>query len=460
MPSVESLLDDFLDACALGGLQAFEWQATVLATWLGLDDLGRWAARNCGLSVPRQNGKTLGTSEVRMNGGLLLLGERIVYTSHLQKTSTETFEDMATFSDSCAKMRKRVSAVKTALGREEIVLKNGGRVKFLARTRNGGRGQHGDLLVFDEAQELSDEQQASFLPALAASANPQTIYTGTPPDENAPGSVFSRIRADALGGRTRTTAWAEWGVSEIGDVTDKSRWYETNPSAGVLILESSIEGECEQMAPDRFARERLGWWSERRVQEDPPVIGAEPWSKCLTLDPPEDGVVVFAVRFSKDGDVGVIAAAVKPDDGPVFVEIVDVFDPRSDFEKITWWFVEREDAAALFVIDGKSYAGALSDALAAESVARGMVKRPSADEAVSAFASFASAVASGSVEHIAQAPLDEAAQRCPKRSIGNIGGWGFESTEDADATVVEAAAFAYWGAVTTNRDQRRELLIG
>ncbi len=163
MPSVESLLDDFLDACALGGLQAFEWQATVLATWLGLDDLGRWAARNCGLSVPRQNGKTLGTSEVRMNGGLLLLGERIVYTSHLQKTSTETFEDMATFFDSCAKMRKRVSAIKTALGREEIVLKNGGRVKFLARTRNGGRGQHGDLLVFDEAQELSDEQQASFL---------------------------------------------------------------------------------------------------------------------------------------------------------------------------------------------------------------------------------------------------------------------------------------------------------
>ena len=64
-----------------------------------------------------------------------------------------------------AKLRRHVAEIKTALGREQIILKSGSRIKFLARTRNGGRGQHGDLLIFDEAQELDETAQRVF-PAL------------------------------------------------------------------------------------------------------------------------------------------------------------------------------------------------------------------------------------------------------------------------------------------------------
>ena len=92
------------------------------------------------------------------------------------------------------RLKKYVKDIKTALGREQIILTSGARIKFLARTRNGGRGQHGDLLIFDEAQELDDDQQASFLPALSASQNPQTVYVGTPPDPNVTGDVFRQIR--------------------------------------------------------------------------------------------------------------------------------------------------------------------------------------------------------------------------------------------------------------------------
>ncbi|WP_277259624.1 hypothetical protein [Olegusella massiliensis] len=40
----------------------------------------------------------------------------------------------------------------------------------------------------------------------------------------------------------------------------ETRWYETNPSLGVLIDETTIEGELSRATED-FARERLGWWS-------------------------------------------------------------------------------------------------------------------------------------------------------------------------------------------------------
>ena len=180
VPAYQS--SDGLDAEKLlrvGGMVLDGWQASVLDDWMGRTASGRWAASTCGGSVPRQNGKTL-LLQARMCAGMLLLGETVIYTAHVQKTATETFEEMRDFFDA-PKIKPYVADIKNALGREQIILKSGARVKFLARTRNGGRGQHGDLLIIDEAQEIDETQQASFLPSISASLNPQTIYTGTPP---------------------------------------------------------------------------------------------------------------------------------------------------------------------------------------------------------------------------------------------------------------------------------------
>ena len=96
---------------------------------------GKWICKTCGGSVPRQNGKT-GLLEGRAEAGMLLYNEQVIYTAHLQKTATETFEEMASFFDT-PKLRKYIKDIKTALGREQIILTTGARVKYLARTRNG-----------------------------------------------------------------------------------------------------------------------------------------------------------------------------------------------------------------------------------------------------------------------------------------------------------------------------------
>lgn len=238
------------------------WQSDILDDWMARTPAGKWAAPTCGGSVPRQNGKSL-LVQGRSEAGMILYNEQVIYTAHLQKTATETFEEMRDFFET-PKLKRYVSEIRSALGRESIILKSGARIKFLARTRNGGRGQHGDLLIFDEAQELDETAQASFLPAISASLNPQTIYVGTPPDPTVTGTVFRSIRKKALDGDSKKTAWFEFSVDEIGDVKDKERWAAANPAMGRRILLSTIEGECEQMDDDTFARERLGWWSRRR----------------------------------------------------------------------------------------------------------------------------------------------------------------------------------------------------
>ena len=142
----------------VGGLILDPWQSDLLDDWLAFTPSMKWASKTCGLSVPRQNGKT-GLLSGRAEAGMVLYNEQVLYTAHLQKTATETFEEMANFFDSPS-LRAYLKDIKTALGREQIILKSGARVKFLARTRNGGRGQHGDTLIFDEAQELDADAQA------------------------------------------------------------------------------------------------------------------------------------------------------------------------------------------------------------------------------------------------------------------------------------------------------------
>ena len=197
----------------IGGIILDPWQAEVLDDWLAMTPGRKWMCKTCGGSVPRQNGKT-GLVQGRANTGMLLYNEQVIYTAHLQKTATETFEEMAAFFDS-SKLRKHVKDIKTALGREQIILQNGARVKFLARTRNGGRGQHGDLLIFDEAQELDEDAQASFLPAISASLNPQAIYVGTPPDSISSGYVFRNLRRRILDGDTKQASWFEFSVKDM-----------------------------------------------------------------------------------------------------------------------------------------------------------------------------------------------------------------------------------------------------
>lgn len=443
---------------AAGGLHLLEWQDLIMEGWLAKNALGRWAAQTCGGSVARQNGKTLGLVVPRCIYGMVAYGEEVIYTSHLQKTSTETFESIADFFDGKA-LKRYVKDIKTALGREQVILQNGGRIKFLARTRNGGRGQHGDLLVFDEALELDADSQASFLPAISASRNPQTIYISTPPTSKSDCGVFRDIRKRALSGESERTAWFEWSVDEIGDVKDRARWYATNPSLGTLIQESTIEAECEQMDADTFARERLGWWSKTITEQVDHPISETDWNACKVENPSREGIVTYAVKFSADGSTGALAACHKPDNGIPFVYVVDA---RSMSGGLSWFadtLAKHHQKAAQIVIDGQSNSQALNERLLHAKVPSRTIIRPRAADVITANSMLANAVKERQMCHYGQPALDASATMTARRRIGGSGGWGFGSTDEADATLIEACALAYWAAMTTKRKPGRKAVI-
>lgn len=437
-----------------GGLTLDPWQADIMDDWMARGPSGRWAASNCGGSVPRQNGKTL-LLQCRSAAGMLMFNENVIYTAHLQKTATETFTEIRDLFESRA-LKKYVKDIKNALGREEIVLRSGARMKFLARTRNGGRGQHGDLLIFDEAQELDESQQASFLPAISASLNPQTIYTGTPPDPTAFGLVFRGIRDKALKGETTKTAWFEFSVPEIGDVTDRKRWAATNPALGRRILPSTIESELEQMDPDTFARERLGWWTPVVEDKVDYALDHKAWAACVSDDPKPDGKTAYGVKFSADGTAVALCGAVIPEDGRARVSLIKEASTAHGIVWLADWLNQRYDKAACVVIDGRNGVDLLIDRISETWKFKNSIVRPKTSDVIAAASLLINAVNEQAVTWFRlQSELNDSAVGATKRPIS--GGYGFGGENSAP---IEAAALALWGAKNSKRDPTRKMRIG
>lgn len=459
-----SLDGDGEDAIALSAAffgEPMPWQRLVLRAMLARDERDGYAASVFALSVPRQNGKSWDV-RARCFYGLVCSGEKILFTCQHGDTADEMFKDLsAVFEDEDnVELHALLKAVRKTNGQQAIYLNNGGYIRFTTRTNSLARGKTYDVLIYDEAQELTVAQQAASLPTISAGSlgNPQTIYLGTPPDPECAGTVFRTLH-DRVHSSTSTATWMEWGASEVGDPSDAARWYECNPSLGLLLNVSAVEDESNSMPPESFARERLGWWDSATAALDCP-IDAEAWAATSTTESAPDGVTAFAVKFSPDNTTGCLAAAVRPDEGLPHIEVISHFDMGRGMTWLVEWLGRRQDDAALMVIDGTGSAQTLIDRLQGEQgVPRGEVKRPTTADAITAFARLATDVGEGGVRHFAQDALDESATKCTRRRIGNSG-WGFESTDAADACLIESAALAYWGAMTTDRDQRRELLLG
>ena len=441
------------------GMPPDPWQQTVLDCWLGRDEHDMFTATTCGLGVPRQNGKNA-VVEIRELYGIAVNGERILHTAHEVRTARKAFLRLASYfeqPDVYPELAEMAVQIRRTNGQEAIVLSNGGQIEFSARSRGAARGFTADVVVFDEAQELTDEQLEALMYTLAAApnGNRQMVYLGTPPPPGSSGEVFRRIRKSVVGGeKPPKTAWHEWSVEKMPDSDDDlmELAYMTNPAMGIRITEDFTRTEMATSSLDGFARERLGFWSVGAGGDGMP---REAWGKSSVPpgDAPksEDGEkVAFGVKFAIDGSAVALAACAKPKEGTPHVELVACRPLSDGVEWLSDFLRARSKTMALVAIDGMNGAPALME-LMAGSVPRKAVRQATSRDMASACDMFYQAVMDRRVTHLAegQEALDRSALSSTRRNIGTGGGWGWGGD---DAAPVEAASLAYWAVMTTKRN--------
>jgi len=441
--------DDAAFLSAAYGLAPDDWQRLVLDDWLARASRGgKYASLTCGLAVPRQNGKNA-IVEMRELFGIVQLGEKFLHTAHEVKTARKAFLRLASFFENPRKwpeLAELVKDIRRTNGQEAIVLTNGGSVEFVARSKGSGRGFTVDVLVCDEAQELSDDALEALMPTTSAAplGNPQWIFTGTPPSPSANGEVFTRTRVDALSGKSSRLSWHEWSCDGAVDLDDPLLAASANPSLGGRLQWDVVFGERARFSDEGFARERLGMWDSAGSQR---VISADSWQVCADANLRDaGGEVAIALDVSPDRSTATIASAAFTVDGLPYVDVVE--SRRGEPDWGVQRFVDlcdRHDVRAV-VVDGASAAFSLVDALRQRGVT---VTVTTARQMAAAFGGFYDAVMDGQLRHLDQPILNSALAVARKRQIGDSGfGWSRKDSE-SDITAVTAATLALWGLTSS-----------
>lgn len=450
------------------------WQLDVVNDWGAVDGDMQFVHRRCGASIPRQAGK----SDVAVEWVAYLaaeLGYGVLYTAHNYDTTCEMLRRFREIFGRRANDRtarhprynRMVARCENSTAQEAIFFKSGGFICFSTRTKTAKLGFSFDVIVYDEAQDLTTEQMQAIAATTTSGANdnPQELYLGTPKRPGSFGNVFGPMRAEAHGKPDDDLSWWEWGIGEVGDIADESRWFLVNPSLddGVANI-ASLRMNCRKFAKLgqegvlAFAQEFLGYWFPDNMAE-PPEIDAAAWDALATGSPPMEGKAVLAFKFSPDGAEGVVAACVRAPGGKPHVECVAI---RSMSGGLTWFVdfaASRAGRYAGFVVDGGGNAQKMCERLRAAKVPERAIERPTTAQVCAACAGLLADIADGGFTHFGQPDLDRSVKSAKKRPIGKSG-FGFEGIGGADALPVEAVAMALWGIDQIKRDPNRKLRIG
>lgn len=446
------------------GLELDQWQKMVLDCWLGKDDTDKYTVTSAGLTLPRQNGKNV-CLEAREFYGLVVNGERILHTAHQVRTSKKSFRRLAAmFTDKRhPEVLDVVKQIRYTNGEEQIELLNGGSIEFSARSRQAARGFDGiSLVVYDEAQELTDEQIEAITATLSASATGtrQIIYTGTPPYPGCPGEVFRRRRTTCITDAGRHDSWHEWSVAadrlEEINAEDTSLWYMANPALGIRLDEEFTAEELKTLSVDGFARERLGWWAPEIEHKADYAIPAELWDACASELPMPQGKIAYGVKFTSDGSEVSLCGAVIAGDGTARVELIDRRPTGLGVQWLAEWLNARYDRATCVVVDGRNGVDVLVDKISSVWRAKGSVIRPTAKQVIYAVSMLTDGLNEQTLTwYKKQEALRESAITSVKRPI--IGGWGFGGDNSAP---IEACALALYGVKTSKRNPTKKMRVG
>lgn len=432
------------------GRTAQEWQELLVYDMLAENEDGLWTHTKFGYSVPRRNGK----NEVAVIRELygIKTGEHILHTAHRTKTSRMAWERLKMLLNGLGMLEGRDYKTTSTIGMESIRIENGGRIDFGTRSSRSGLGEGFDLLVIDEAQEYTDDQQTALKYVVSDSKNPQTVFCGTPPTPVSSGTVFTKLRKSALGGSAVNTGWAEWSVETQHEPTDKEAWYECNPSLGTILTERSVTDEIGEDIVD-FNIQRLGLWLRYNLKSE---ISKVEW-EALTVErlPQFVGGLHVGIKYSHyTGNVS-MAIAVQTADGIPFVECIDCREARAGTDWIID-FLSRADVPSV-VVDGASGQGILAEAMKKAGLRAPIL--PTVRDIIVANAQFEQALTAKAFCHKNQPALTQSASNCEKRAIGSSGGFGYKSLKDAiDVSLLDSVILALWGQ-SQNTEKQAQVVM-
>lgn len=446
------------------GIEYDDWQHGIGRLALSKRADGRLATTidGIGLSAPRQVGKTYLFAGLLFSLCIDRPGLLVIWSAHHSRTHDETFLAMRAFAQR-SKVEPFIRHVHTGSGDEEIAFTNGSRILFGAREAGFGRGIPGvDVLIFDEAQILSEKALANMLATMNTSDFGLHVYIGTPPKPEDAGKaeVFTRMRRQAAAGELPDGAWVEIGAEPDSKPDDRAVWARMNPSYPRRTSAEAIMRLRRKLSEGDFRREGMGIW-DADAGLGSRLIPAADWDAAKINIAPPDGIRCMAMVFDFDSPRGALAGAVRHAGG-VHLELID--SGPVNIDALAGWLGERWRGLGMIAIAGGPSRTVLQQRLRELKVPARTLRVLNTPEYFAACAMLLDGFTQSRGVTI-PAPEDptldalEASAAISDRKVSPSGWRWLATTPEGDKLPMEAISVALWAARNNKRQPGRRQVV-
>lgn len=442
------------------GVVLDQWQEDIWYAALGLREDGSLACDVMGvtLSIARQAGKTWGIMVGLIAICLKRPGTLVIWSSHHDRTSSETLTKIAGIVEKPAirpKMRAQHPVVQADDNRG-VHFANGSRILFGARSAGFGRGfAEVDIQVYDECQNLKESALTDMLAAMNVSEIGLAFFMGTPPrpQDVALGvhEAFKRRRDKALAPMKKRPfkgIYVEFSPESpedvVSDIDAPGFWAklaEANPSFGFRVGKSAIERLVENMSSEDVLREVFGIWD--KTNETLSVVARDDWNRLAADLETLPDVASFGINATRSGWYWITACWCEGESAHVEIAL----GTQSEVEAMN--FLSRHATKRTPIKhDATGAAKALGEKLKQRNFRASAYTQ---NEAGAGNALWLSLVEQGRLSHDGQSDL-EMAVRGSRRQERASGGWMLMPRSDSfDIGPAIAMSASVYAAMTTRR---------
>lgn len=424
------------DTCLAFGITFDPWQDGLGQIILGKNADGLYAADGVVMSIPRQVGKTYLVGATVFALSIKQPRLLTVWTAHRYATAEDTFNDLKALVEQTPALARHVRKIYDSAGKQRILFHNGSRFMFGARERGFGRGfKKVGILVFDEAQILTQVAIDDMVPATARHPDPLIFYMGTPPKPSDPSEHFQGLREAAIHGEPDDTLYVEFSADEDAESTDREQWAKANPSYPVHTSERAMLRLRKHLGAESFLREGLGVWDPATSLA---VFSMGSWARCATTEEPSAPV---ALGVASDLDqVWLSLGAASGGDVPHLGSVLRVRADRQRDHFVSEVKRIQDEHRCDVIVDAKGPASFLIQDLDEADVT---VTKTGLEDFVQACADVRLAVETGQVSHGNYTDLNDAVDAAGWRTVSDRRVF---ARKNGDISSLEAVTLAYWAA--------------
>jgi phage terminase large subunit-like protein len=431
----------FDELASVLGVMLFLWQRLAADVALEIDPRTKALRyRTVGISVARQNGKTL-LVIIRIAMELVRSRHTVVYTAQDRNYARRQWEKHCDWLMAIPAFACEVREYTKAHGRETLKMRNGSEYLIVTPNEDAGRSLTVDLAVIDEAYaQRSMDLIGALTPTMVTRPSAQLWVLS---NAGTFGSVlfrhYTEVGREAVDDDRSRLCWLEWATDIEADLLDPSSWADANPALGLPggPLPDALESDLLDIGEDRFRREHLNQWLDLGSLAG---IDAIAWAACFDPTPPPVEVVL-GLDITPERDRGSLVAAGSLGGARTAFEVIE---HTADLQRLVARAAEvANDHAAPLILDRASPAGACIPALEAAGVQIAMIPMP---ELARACGEFHDAVIAHLIAQPGDPRLSDAVLGASKRRVGD--GWVWNRRAGVDISALIAATLARWGVLS------------